>query len=289
MLEPYLETIRQAYPDLAIETAYLNEDGQYNQVVIVNDAIVFRFARFEESVKTLRQETAILQSIQDHITLAIPNPTYQHLEGATPEQTFVGYPMIPGIPLWDEAYQQITDESVLDRMADQLAGFLKELHAIPVHKVVPIDLINGDGRPYWMDLYKRFQSKLFPHMSEDGQGRVVDHFMNFLDNPERFAYEPVLRHGDFGGGNVIFDEQAGQIAGVIDFGFADLGDPAIDVGGLFFFGESFIERCFRVYPEMEEMLERVHFYRGTFALQEALYGVEHDAPEAFEDGITDYR
>lgn len=33
----------------------------------------------------------------------------------------------------------------------------------------------------------------------------------------------------------------------------------------------------------------IRFYRGTFALQEALYGIEHDDREAFERGIAGYR
>ncbi|MGW8226836.1 MAG: phosphotransferase family protein, partial [Anaerolineales bacterium] len=31
------------------------------------------------------------------------------------------------------------------------------------------------------------------------------------------------------------------------------------------------------------------FYKGTFALQEALYGVKHGDPKAFERGIAPYR
>ncbi|MBV7340051.1 phosphotransferase [Chloroflexi bacterium TSY] len=289
MIDQYVIEIQKGYPELAIENAYLNEDGQYNDVVVVNDALIFRFAKFPESVKTLQRETTILLSIQNYISLDIPNPIYQNLEGRTPDQTFVGYPMISGTPLWHEYYQEIRDESVLDTMADQLATFLKELHSIPVQGVVPIKLVNEDKRPYWMDLYTRFRANLFPHLSLDGCDRVIAHFENFLDHPDQFDYEPVLRHGDFGGGNIIFDDEANRIGGIIDFGFAGLGDPAIDVGGLFSFGESFVKRCYRIYPEIEEMLPRVHFYRGTFALQEALYGIEHDDPEAFEAGIADYQ
>lgn len=33
---------------------------------------------------------------------------------------------------------------------------------------------------------------------------------------------------------------------------------------------------------------RVRFDRGTFALREALHGVEHDDPEAFRSGVAPY-
>ncbi|WP_285890123.1 hypothetical protein [Paenibacillus macerans] len=32
--------------------------------------------------------------------------------------------------------------------------------------------------------------------------------------------------------------------------------------------------------------EMMMFYKGTFALQEALFGLEHDDPEAFRSGIA---
>ena len=35
-------------------------------------------------------------------------------------------------------------------------------------------------------------------------------------------------------------------------------------------------------------LPRVRFYCGTFALQEALFGVENDDRQAFQDGIATY-
>lgn len=39
-------------------------------------------------------------------------------------------------------------------------------------------------------------------------------------------------------------------------------------------------------PNIRDMMERVLFYKGTFALQEALFGLEHDDSVAFQSGIT---
>jgi len=38
----------------------------------------------------------------------------------------------------------------------------------------------------------------------------------------------VLRYGDFGTGNILYDPQTLTISGIIDFGFAGLGDGALD-------------------------------------------------------------
>jgi aminoglycoside 2''-phosphotransferase len=36
------------------------------------------------------------------------------------------------------------------------------------------------------------------------------------------------------------------------------------------------------------MLPRIRFYRGIFALEEALFGVENDDPQAFQAGMARY-
>jgi aminoglycoside 2''-phosphotransferase len=39
---------------------------------------------------------------------------------------------------------------------------------------------------------------------------------------------------------------------------------------------------------MEQAYERVKFYCGTFALQEALFGIENDDRDAFQAGMEEY-
>lgn len=46
--------------------------------------------------------------------------------------------------------------------------------------------------------------------------------------------------------------------------------------------------CIHLYPEGEKIKERVKFYRSTFALQEALHGIENNDEEAFRNGIAAY-
>ena len=54
------------------------------------------------------------------------------------------------------------------------------------------------------------------------------------------AFSPVVLHQDFGFHNVLVDVEKAQITGVLDFGSASIGDPAVDVS-----------------PELKA------FYRGT--------------------------
>jgi len=66
-----------------------------------------------------------------------------------------------------------------------------------------------------------------------------------------FMCRPVLRHGDFGPSNILFDQATCAISGVIDFGSAARGDPAVDVAsmmGPFGYGEAFLNLFSPWYP-----------------------------------------
>lgn len=254
--------------------------------------MIFRFPKFEEGIKQLAIETAILEGIQDQVSLKIPKPIYHHMKTSVVGEAFVGYEMIKGEPLWRETVSSITEEAVLQKLATQIAMFLKELHSISVEDSIAVSLPLLDTREEWLDLYKRIQAKLYEFMRPEAKIAVTEHFEHYLDTPKIFAFEPTLRHGDFGTVNLLYDEDTQSIAGVIDFGSAGLGDPAVDFAGIISpvgYGESFLKRFEGVYPNIDNTVQRTKFYVGTFALQEALYGVEHNDREAFEAGIENYR
>jgi len=287
-VEHYVKQIRANFPELSIVSAEINRDGQYNDVLIANEALVFRFAKVQAAIETLRREVAILHHLQDQISLPIPNPSYVNIDTKVIGEVFVGYSMIPGIPLWCENFRKITHPDVRQRMAIQLATFLQELHQVPVEEL-GVELQIEDQPAYWAEMYAQIQEKLYAYMRANARQEISEHFEKFIIDLEADEFRPKLRHGDFGTGNILFDSESESIAGIIDFGSVGLGDPAVDfAGSLISFGEAFYRDCYSVYPEMEAALERAKFYCGTFALQEALFGFDNDDQEAFRAGMVNY-
>jgi len=287
----YIQQIHYCYPKIKILSVQFNEMGQHNDVLVVNNHLIFRFPKFEDGIGQLAIETAILEGIQGQVSLQTPTPIYQNIETSVVGEVFVGYEMIKGEPLWRETVSSITDEAILQKLATQIATFLKELHSISVEDAIPVLLPRVDTRDEWLDLYERIRLKLFEFMRPDAQKAVSQHFETYLDTPETFTFEPTLRHGDFGTVNLLYDRDTQSITGVIDFGNTGLGDPAIDFAGIISpvgYGESFLKRFEGIYPNIETTAKRTKFYVGTFALQEALYGIEHNDREAFKAGIKDY-
>ena len=283
--EAYMQTIRQAYPDLRFTTARLNTQGQNNHVLILDGQTIFRFPKYPHLVEGLKIEVDILRGARAYLPLPIPNPEFLHLEA----QAFLGYRRLPGVPLQRAVFQEIKNEKTLDGLANQLAGFLKALHNLPARQAIQRELPLYETRQEYQDMFARTQEKLFSFMRPDARQWATNHFETFLGKASNFEYYPVLRHGDFGTSNLLFDAKRQRITGVVDFSSTGLGDPAVDFAGLLSsYGEGFLMRCVRTYPELEGLLPRVRFFRGVFALEEALFGIENGDMEAFRAGISDY-
>ena len=284
-----LQMIRRAYPELAINSVEPhNHEGQFNNLLIINDELVFRFPRYPDGVTSILKEIRVLSRIQGRTSLPIPNPIYSSQETQRVGEVFMGYPCLPGETLWQPVLTQIEDERIIDRWGEQLAAFLRELHAIPA-PTYGDDLPVQDGLAEWETLYADIRKHLFAYMRPDARDEVSFHFEDFLKNSALHSYPPALRHGDFGFGNILYDPQSMNISGVIDFGFVGLGDPAIDFASASVLGEKIFKRICQTYPNSHSLLERARFYRGTYALQEALHGLRKDDQEAFESGIEQYR
>jgi aminoglycoside 2''-phosphotransferase len=289
-LETCLQSFRLAYPDYPLESVEFNPQGQNNDVLVINDALILRFPRYAQGIEDLKVETAILGGIRSYVSLEIPDPQFVHLQGQPPGQAFVGYPRIPGAPLWGETLHGITDPAIVERLAQQLGQFLKSLHSLPAAQVMPVTLPAVDTTAAYNNLYSRIREKLFPSMCPDARQKIAAHFEAFLGDPASFTFQPVLKHGDFGPSNILYDSQPQVVCGIIDFGGCALGDPAYDFAGLLSgYGDGFVRKCAAGYPEVDDLLPRARFYLGTFALEEALFGIENNDPQAFENGMDRYR
>lgn len=284
----YLLRIREVYPDL--EVSDLRTDrGQFNDVLVVDGELIFRFPRYARAAEALETETAILRALKGRVPLPVPDPIYTRVEPSTGRQTLMGYRMIPGEPLWNETVDAIGDGETLRRLATQLADFLRALHSVPV-STIGLDLPITDDAHYWSDMYGAFRQELFGFMRLDARRAVERSYEAFLGEPRNFQWRPVLRHGDFGGSNILYDPWARSISGVIDFGSAGLGDPAVDLGPIVGYGEAFVRWFYMAYPELASpaVVERTWFYRSTYALQQALWALRAGDEKEFQDGIAAY-
>jgi aminoglycoside 2''-phosphotransferase len=270
-LSTYEQRIREIAPDVPIDSISLNREGLLNDVVIINDELVFRFPKHKYASKHLQDEARILRLLQSYITLEIPSPIYQ-------SNDCLAYRMIPGETLRRDILLGLSDTDQ-QAIADQLAGFLKELHRVPT-RTLDLELPMADAlMKYegWVNAYERIREKVFPVMLPHDCDWVQEHFESHLADKANFEYEMKMVDTDIPPYHILFDKKRCRINGIIDFGCAGLGDPAIDLGVIIYhYGESFVDRFYEVYPEAETYLKRARFYAGAHEVRWLLTGIERD-------------
>ncbi len=269
MTTPHLQRIRARFPDLVISTVYEDRDGLVNDIVIVNDELVFRFPKDAQARQTLAREAQILDLVRAHVAMRVP--FFEHRE-----DDFVAYRLIPGDPLErDDIFGQ--DEATQNQIAEQLATFLRQLHAIPPHAVEPGPAAPPDPTER-LERYRRrlddIERELFPLLMAPARQWVRRLFAPVLAGQVRLEYTPALIHDDLASYHIRYDRAARRIAGVIDFGTARLGDPAADFALLInAYGESFLRRMGHFYPAIADALDRARFMAGAIELEWALNGL----------------
>ena len=290
-MDTFLKVITQSYPKLQIyNISLLDPDGgQYNDVLSAetsNGPLIFRFPCNEIGVATIQNELRILGRIQHQTTLPVPNPIYTSTDTQSPGRVFMGYLRLPGRPLLRDHLKTAASHTILKKWANQMVEFLIQLHHVPVTQFS--DLPHNETLPEFQEFYNDIRQHLFPHMSRTARQETAAHFENYFNNPALHHYPIALRHGDFGTGNVLYDPDTLDLTGVIDFGFTGLGDPAVDIAALSTLGDTFFGFVQAAYPNIEPLLERARFYKGTFLLYEALYGLITGNDDIFQEAINPY-
>lgn len=282
----FVETISAACPELEIRSACLREhDGEFNDILLVNEDLIFRFPRRAENLPAFLRESKLLTRLQGHLPIPVPQPVFDSGTAAEFGKVFMGYRLIPGQPFSRDALETIKDETLLQSLAGQLADFLKALHRLTT-SALDMDLPEMN-MPVWAhSFFAEVQKNLFVYMRDDACKTVTVTFEEYFAQGNLHIYPPCLVHGDFGGSNILLEGE--RISGILDFSGACLSDPALDMASVSIYGEAFFERICQFYSVDELTCRRAAFYRSLFALEEALYGWKSGDEEAFSRGMEQY-
>jgi aminoglycoside 2''-phosphotransferase len=284
---------------IAEYTLEFHTSGQNNDIVTIRTVpagreLVLRFPRHPGAVVELAREVKLLEGLRGRLPVPIPDPISVNLGTQELGQVFMGYWKLPGeplyLPLLDKT-SHLSGTGARDHIAAQLGAFLVALHAIPLD-ACDSSLPVANDRVTWERMYADVRSKLFPAMRPDARREISVHFESYLEGVASSTWEPTLIHGDFGPSNILYDERTRELSGIIDWSSAGTGDPATDLAALIgpvSYGEDFAGALVSSYPTLAAELPRAHFYLGTFALQDALFGLETGDEQAYEAGMSQYR
>ena len=279
-----IERVRSIMPDLKIEHIECVREGVINDVAIVNQELVFRFAKSEEYASLLEVEAGILNFIRPHLTIDVPKPIYIGTGCMV-------YPLLRGQQFTLKAVQAF-DEQTQRYLARQLGSFLFQMHSL---NITNLDAQLPVTRAYvtreeWIRVQEEVKSKVFPLLEDYQIEWAEDLFMGVLENPETFKYVPAFIHGDLASCHILYDVGKEKITGIIDFSMAGIGDPASDIGHLInIYGETFVQKMHQAYPDLDILLPRARFYAPAMELEWILRGLETGATFWFTGHLASAR
>jgi aminoglycoside phosphotransferase (APT) family kinase protein len=239
-------------PELLIE----NDDGWDFKVLILDGEWVLRIPRSELSVEELEKEIGLVPALGPLLPVEIP-----HFAHVSREPLYVVYRLIHGEPLRHED-------------PDGVRAFLAALHSLDASAFqVP--------RPDWVGIYRRhvkdWRALVLPLLDADER----THGDGLLREIETLTgFEPALVHCDLGPSHLLCRD--GELVGVIDWGDAKIGDPAIDYAWL-------LNVPFPDWDVDDELRRRARIYYRLGPWFEVEYGLRTEQPIWVEAGLAGIR
>lgn len=127
--------IVDAFPDLAAGVFTPQTRGWDSLAIDVDDRWIFKFPRHAAARGRLAREAAVLAIIRPAVSLPVPHMTLHEGPPGAGAPLYSRHPKLPGHYLERALYAGLA-EPVRDRLAEDLAAFYAQLHALPAERLV---------------------------------------------------------------------------------------------------------------------------------------------------------
>jgi len=226
------------------------------KVLIVDDAWVMRWPRHRLAVEEIEQEVELLPVLAPLLPVEVPQFEYVCREP------------------WLVAYRFIRGDALLAEDPDGVRTFLDALHAVDVGAVPA-------RRPDWLEEYREqaeeFRRVVLPLLDPDERPRGEA----LLAEVETLTdFRPSLTHSDLGPEHLLVRDE--KLVGVIDWGDARIGDPAIDYAWL-------LNGPFSDWDVDDELRRRAGIYHRLGPWFDVHHGDFTDQPEWVRSGLAGVR
>jgi len=279
--------IEAQFPQLAPADVRPLGEGWDNTVFAVNALWAFRFPRRAVAVPFLATEARLLPAIAEQLPLPIPVPRFHGVAAQAFPWPFLGYTLLPGTI----AARAALSDSARTALAEPLAGFLRELHGIPLQLArdcgVPLDEIARlDSRRRAELTDARLQA-----LRAAGVIAAREPYDAILDTAPTFAPSSLhLIHGDLHAGQMLVDAEQ-RLCGVIDWGDVHIGDPGTDLAAAHaLLPPAAHSRLLAVYGPVPQARWAAARARATWhGIAVAAYAVDRDDAELLAEALTSLR
>lgn len=235
----YLKSILKDFPQIVPSEVKLIKRWWNNDIVIINNSLVFRFPKDENTKQNLIHESNLLDTIHGKTWLKTPYYVYKNKN-----LEYAWYKIIE----WRELKKSdINTKENTFALAKQIGWFLSKLHAIPVSNFVWFE--SNIEEHYTLKLgYHKYIAERYLQIEKLIDGKLFKRSLAFIEKIYPLTAKCVsMTHFDFQPKNIIFDPFKNEISWVIDFTDSAIYDPAIDFIHLLSFSERFTEQVLGYY------------------------------------------
>lgn len=206
------ETVARHFPELAALEVSVRTQGWDSLALDVGGRFIFKFPRSPNAEQALRREARLLAVVRNHVSMPVPDLT---LYDGPP--VFSRHSKIHGDHLLTEHYDRLTDAERAT-LADQLARFYAQMHAIPEGDVAAVG-----ARPIkaWLspdDVLRKVRPVLPDGLRAFAERAIAD-WAGLPPDPHGTTYGFFDGHG----WNMAFDQERGRLNGIYDFADSGFG------------------------------------------------------------------
>jgi aminoglycoside 2''-phosphotransferase len=272
--------INVTFPEIEIVTVERLGAGWDAEAWLINEDLVFRFNFRGGLDDQLKKESSLLPELAAYLPVRVPVPRYTAY-GGEKTQGFNGYDFLPGVGV--QSVKLSADE--MDALAADLARVLTALHTFPVEQARPLlgPIQPEVGQPW---LYReRWRTEILPIFEAEERVAIEDRWDQLTK--DMLIPEVRLIHADLGQDHILVDPATHRLTGVIDWGDATVGDPALDLAGMDLLLRRKVLARYEG-PFDEGFAQRIELYNWQHALHHIGYGLYYGGGRAaVEEGTKE--
>jgi aminoglycoside phosphotransferase (APT) family kinase protein len=258
-LDAVAAALAEACPDAApVAPLRLLGEGFFSVALATASGVVFRLGTSPDVYARHEKEWRLLPWLaQRGLPTAIPSPLWLLPPGNAFPFGGIGYSMLVGHSLSEELFAR-GDRAAL---AEQIAAFTLAMHRLPAEEARALG-VPPDPERLWNEAYRDVSLTALPELLTAAElMRLERWWEEFLADERMTAYAPVLVQGDMNHENLLVDETASKLLGVLDFEHATVGDPAHDFRHLHFLDTELLDAVLGAYRSLGGELDEGITYR----------------------------
>ncbi len=277
--------IEECFPELRIRHSRQILTGWENLVLEVNREYIFRFPKYRETEKRLRNEIAFLPILRRHLSTQVPDYEFVWKGGGKYPRWFGGYHKISGVTVQSRPFRKEWTRP----LASQVASFLKKLHKVKLEGNRFRDLPSYSPEEWVRSIglqHRRVQRIVYPLLDSKLLARSEEFWQNLLSQFRDANFRPTFIHGDLGTENILFDPASVRLTGILDWGYMQISDPALEFAHLFMHNAELGEEVLKHYGiRGSNFKNRVQWYVDSEPFYDIMWGIDHHWDKAKRLGL----